>query len=228
MNDYYDELPFFKVPNWVVERVQDAKLLGVYNVLAYFADYETGMCYPGRRRLADMLGYKRREPIDKAIKALVELGVITVEHRYTGVWASGQTFSERNGQANIRMTNMYRLLKYPPKDSPLSVVSDGQDLAAFKRPPSRQTEKTARSRSGHLAAQDRHKQDPYNKIQEQEARPRRGKKSSPKLNRKQRIEKAAEGCTHCRGTGYINRRERQGDFQELCPHCQAEEIQRAA
>ena len=62
--------PFSIVPEWVLNRGLSSTALKLYIVLARFADWETGLAFPGRETLAERMKSSEKT-VDRAVKELV-------------------------------------------------------------------------------------------------------------------------------------------------------------
>ncbi len=90
----YKKGDFFHFPNKSILRGLDAKAQIVFMWLSSYAD-EDGVCFPSRRTLANDTGIKSSRTIDKAIKVLEEIGLITKENR----------FKEKEQKSNLYQIN---------------------------------------------------------------------------------------------------------------------------
>jgi hypothetical protein len=103
---------FALIPEWLLDNAAlSHAAIRLYCVLDRYADAE-GHAYPGRALLAERLGVKSVDTVDRAIKELVAAGAITVTRRYD--------------DAGDPTSNLYILHRYPP-----------EGVAARLRPPSR-------------------------------------------------------------------------------------------
>lgn len=73
---------FAIIPEWVLFADISPQAVRLYGVLRRYADRD-GSCFPSRKRLASDLRMESVKPVDKALKELVTIGAITIEHRYT-------------------------------------------------------------------------------------------------------------------------------------------------
>ncbi len=73
---------FAIIPEWVLYADISPQAVRLYGVLRRYADRD-GSCFPSRKRLASDLRMESTKPVDKALKELVSIGAITMEHRHT-------------------------------------------------------------------------------------------------------------------------------------------------
>ena len=73
---------FAIIPEWVLYADISPQAVRLYGVLRRYADRD-GSCFPSRKRLASDLRMESTKPVDRALKELVTLGAITIEHRHT-------------------------------------------------------------------------------------------------------------------------------------------------
>jgi hypothetical protein len=73
---------FAIIPEWVLYADVSPQAVRLYGVLRRYADRD-GSCFPSRKRLASDLRMESTKPVDRALKELVTLGAITIEHRHT-------------------------------------------------------------------------------------------------------------------------------------------------
>jgi len=73
---------FAIIPEWVLYANISPQAVRLYGVLRRYADRD-GSCFPSRKRLASDLRMESTKPVDKALKELVTIGAITIEHRHT-------------------------------------------------------------------------------------------------------------------------------------------------
>lgn len=93
--------PFVQVPLWVVLHPRlspTAKYL--YALLAAHASPDRDTVWPGRARLASILGLRRAQSVDPYVRELAAWGAVTVERRQLG---------------GMRVRNHYRLRWHPPE-----------------------------------------------------------------------------------------------------------------
>lgn len=72
---------FAVVPSWLLD-VAPSGAVHLYAVLARYADNQTGQAWPSRAKLAKRLGCST-DTVDRALKALVAAGALTITHRWT-------------------------------------------------------------------------------------------------------------------------------------------------
>ncbi len=84
------KVPFSRVPSWLAHhpRVSD-RAYRLFGVLASYADYRNGTCYPSRARLAVDL-HCAATTVDRAVRSLIAAGAVQVRRRHTpaGGWTS--------------------------------------------------------------------------------------------------------------------------------------------
>jgi Helix-turn-helix domain len=73
---------FAIIPEWVLYADISPQAVRLYGVLRRYADRD-GSCFPSRKRLASDLRMESTKPVDRALKELVFIGAITIEHRHT-------------------------------------------------------------------------------------------------------------------------------------------------
>lgn len=71
---------FAIIPEWVIFSGISDGALRLYAVLARYADSQTGQAFPSRRRLASDIN-RSTDAVDRHVKELVDVGVLTVERR---------------------------------------------------------------------------------------------------------------------------------------------------
>ena len=76
-----EQSKFVIVPRIVWQGLQPREIK-VYCALASYADWDTGVCWPSRARLADDLGVSV-STVDRALSRLVKAGVIEIDKRKT-------------------------------------------------------------------------------------------------------------------------------------------------
>jgi DNA-binding transcriptional MocR family regulator len=77
-----ERVNFEMIPHWLLE---EAKTLSPTSIVLYlmlkkFADYKTGECFPGRKRLASQMGVSVRT-VGRSLKELENIGAIKITHR---------------------------------------------------------------------------------------------------------------------------------------------------
>lgn len=73
---------FAIIPEWLLFADISPQAVRLYGVLRRYADRD-GSCFPSRKRLASDLRTESTKPVDRALKELVGIGAITIEHRHT-------------------------------------------------------------------------------------------------------------------------------------------------
>ncbi len=73
---------FAIIPEWLLFADISPQAVRLYGVLRRYADRD-GSCFPSRKRLASDLRMESTKPVDRALKELVKIGAITIEHRHT-------------------------------------------------------------------------------------------------------------------------------------------------
>jgi hypothetical protein len=74
---------FAIVPEWVIDAPISDTAYRLYSVLLRYGQ-SSGHRMPGRATLARRLHKKSTDTVDRALKELVTLGAVTIEHRYAG------------------------------------------------------------------------------------------------------------------------------------------------
>lgn len=76
-----DPKPFECIPHWLLfDPALTSNALRVWLILQKHRDYDTGECWPGRRRLAEM-AHLSVKTIDRALATLAGIGAITITTR---------------------------------------------------------------------------------------------------------------------------------------------------
>lgn len=77
-----ERVNFEMIPHWLLEEAKNISSTAIvlYLMLKKFADYKTGECFPGRKRLATQMGISVRS-IGRALKELETVGAIKITHR---------------------------------------------------------------------------------------------------------------------------------------------------
>ena len=73
---------FAIIPEWLLFADISPQAVRLYGVLRRYADRD-GSCFPSRKRLASDLRMEYTKPVDRALKELVHIGAITIQHRHT-------------------------------------------------------------------------------------------------------------------------------------------------
>jgi hypothetical protein len=73
---------FAIIPEWLLFADISPQAVRLYGVLRRYADRD-GSCFPSRKRLASDLRMESTKPVDRALKELVTIGAITIQHRHT-------------------------------------------------------------------------------------------------------------------------------------------------
>ncbi len=106
---------FAIVPEWLLDADVSDTAIRLYAVLLRYGQ-SSGARMPGRATLARRLHKRSVDTIDRAMRELVAVGAVTVEHRY----ASGR-----------RLTNRYHLNAHPPDGhTPASTTAPVEDDVA--------------------------------------------------------------------------------------------------
>jgi hypothetical protein len=117
------EQHFAIVPEWVIDAEISDCAYRLYSVLLRYGQ-SSGQRMPGRAILAHRL-HKSKDTVDRALRELVAIGAVVIEHR-------------RHGRQNL--TNRYHLMNTPPapgggrRPTPLAAKMR-PPLAAPMRPP---------------------------------------------------------------------------------------------
>src|SRR3954454_15487926 len=107
------EQHFAIVPEWVLDAdISDASLR-LYAVLLRYGQ-TSGNRMPGRRLLASRLHKRSRDSVDRALKELVGISAVVVQHR-------------RQGPVNL--TNRYVVRSTPPQRRSVQPVDEEPDAA---------------------------------------------------------------------------------------------------
>jgi len=107
------EQHFAIVPEWVLDAEISDAALRLYAVLLRYGQ-TSGHRMPGRRLLASRLHKRSRDSVDRALKELVGIGAVLVQHR-------------RQGPVNL--TNRYVVRSTPPQRRPVPPVGEEPDAA---------------------------------------------------------------------------------------------------
>src|SRR5215218_9904644 len=108
------EQHFAIVPEWVLDADISDAALRLYAVLLRYGQ-SSGHRMPGRRLLASRLHKRSRDSVDRALKELVGIGAIVVQHR-------------RHGAVNL--TNRYVVRSTPPQPAAVTRVVREPDAAS--------------------------------------------------------------------------------------------------
>ena len=92
-------MAFFRVSNSIFSFGLKPRDLAVYFCLCRHADNKSGTCYPSRSKIAHECGISGAETVDRALKVLLELGLIEKQHQVA-----------QNGSYR---SNLYRVLPLP-------------------------------------------------------------------------------------------------------------------
>ena len=76
-------MAFFKVDNRIFSFDLKPRDLAVYFCLCRHADNKSGMCYPSRSKIAHECGISGAETVDRALKVLIEKGLIEKHHQHS-------------------------------------------------------------------------------------------------------------------------------------------------
>ncbi len=74
---------FFMVDNRIFEYGLKPRDIAVYCFLCRRMNRESNVAFPSRKDIANGCGIRKEETVDKAIKSLLEKGLIEKYHRYT-------------------------------------------------------------------------------------------------------------------------------------------------
>jgi hypothetical protein len=105
------EQHFAIVPEWVLDADISDAALRLYAVLLRYGQ-TSGHRMPGRRLLASRLHKRSRDSVDRALKELVSIGAVVVQHRHQGP---------------VNLTNRYVIRSTPPQRSPVPPVTEEVD-----------------------------------------------------------------------------------------------------
>src|SRR3954452_19391701 len=105
------EQHFAIVPEWVLDADISDAALRLYAVLLRYGQ-TSGHRMPGRRLLASRLHKRSTDSVDRALKELVAIGAVVVQHR-------------RQGPVNL--TNRYVVRSTPPQRRPFLPVDEEPD-----------------------------------------------------------------------------------------------------
>lgn len=103
---------FAIVPEWLLDADVSDTAIRLYAVLLRYGQ-TSGARMPGRATLARRLHKKSTDSVDRAMRELVEIGAVHVQHRYAG------------GQ---RLTNLYQLKAVRSTQRPHETTSDAGPL----------------------------------------------------------------------------------------------------
>lgn len=76
------QVTFGMVPDWVIYSSISDRAVRLFAVLWSHADKEY-RAHPGRKLLAELVHVKSVKSIDRAMKELIDIGAVTVHHRFT-------------------------------------------------------------------------------------------------------------------------------------------------
>src|SRR5215218_10545395 len=107
------EQHFAIVPEWVLDADISDAALRLYAVLLRYGQ-TSGKRMPGRRLLAGRLHKRSRDSVDRALKELVGIGAVVVQHRRQGA---------------VNLTNRYVVRSTPPQRCLLPAVVEEPDAA---------------------------------------------------------------------------------------------------
>lgn len=124
-----DTGPFAIIPEWVLDAPISDRACRLYAILSRYAD-AVGYAWPSRRTLAERLG-RSVDALDRAMRELVDMGMVTVAPRYT--------------DAGDRTSNGYTIARMRPATMPVgsrtnaatgsrtNAATGGRDSAALMR-----------------------------------------------------------------------------------------------
>jgi DNA-binding Lrp family transcriptional regulator len=77
-----ERVNFEMIPHWLLDEAKGISNTAIvlYLMLRKYADWKTGECYPGRKRLAEQMGISVRS-VGRALKELETIGAIKITHR---------------------------------------------------------------------------------------------------------------------------------------------------
>src|SRR3954469_7781312 len=107
------EQHFAIVPEWVLDADISDAALRLYAVLLRYGQ-TSGIRMPGRRLLAGRLHKRSRDSVDRALKELVGIGAVIVQHRRQGA---------------VNLTNRYVVRSTPPQRAPVPSAAEERDTA---------------------------------------------------------------------------------------------------
>src|SRR3954447_4798815 len=107
------EQHFAIVPEWVLDADISDAALRLYAVLLRYGQ-SSGHRMPGRRLLASRLHKRCTDSVDRALKELVGIGAVVVQHRRQGT---------------VNLTNRYVVRSTPAQRRPLPAVVEEPDAA---------------------------------------------------------------------------------------------------
>src|SRR5215213_591224 len=102
------EQHFAIVPEWVLDADISDAALRLYAVLLRYGQ-TSGIRMPGRRLLAGRLHKRSRDSVDRALKELVGIGAVIVQHRRQGA---------------VNLTNRYVVRSTPPQRAPVPSAAE--------------------------------------------------------------------------------------------------------
>jgi hypothetical protein len=105
---------FAIVPEWLLDADVSDTAIRLYAVLLRYGQ-SSGARMPGRATLARRLRKKSVDTIDRAMRELVSIGAVSIEHRYAG---------------GRRLTNRYHLNAHPPADTTSPTAAGSRTAAA--------------------------------------------------------------------------------------------------
>lgn len=110
---------FAIVPEWVIDAPISDTAFRLYSVLLRYGQ-TSGQRMPGRATLARRLHKKSTDTVDRALRELVDIGAVRVEHRHSG---------------KQRLSNRYHLITDTPVDA--AKAEPGSRTNATTPPPSK-------------------------------------------------------------------------------------------
>lgn len=112
--------PFVMVPVDVLDAIVEPNVLAVYVRLRQHADQNGEGAHPSRQRLAEMIGHSTPKAVDRAIAALVGLGLVDVFPRWRA--ADGSIAFERDGRHGQQTSNGYVIYDVPGAGSGAEMI----------------------------------------------------------------------------------------------------------
>src|SRR3954454_20151075 len=115
------EQHFAIVPEWVLDADISDAALRLYAVLLRYGQ-TSGNRMPGRRLLASRLHKRSRDSVDRALKELVGIGAVVVQHRRQGPVNQTNRYVVRSTSPQRRTV--------PPVDAEPDAAADGATATA--------------------------------------------------------------------------------------------------
>lgn len=139
----FDPAPFEMIPHWLLlDTNLSANAIRIWLVLRSHANYQSGECWPGHKRLADLCGVSVSTVI-RELRKLAAVGAVTISKRKTdaggdasnlyhvhwepfGVFHRGGVRKTQGGVRKRRrggVTDTHELRPIENKDVPLSILA---------------------------------------------------------------------------------------------------------